>query len=186
MNQSRWEPEKYVVAWDPKNEYWEGAIVDKRQAPELSARGAALLPCVPELFTQAAFAGYAKRSWGAGWPLEGAIPRATCPLAIFYPGEPHRRIWWRARLVGTKGQGIPLRLAAAEGRGNLMRPVIHEVGGKGNAVDVAQLEAPDENDGWTVGGTATLSVGGPSMIPVCLYGCAPGMRVAWLAATLTP
>lgn len=177
--------QKYVVVWDPENEYWEGAIVDGELVASLETRGVAVLPACPELFAQAGFAGYAKRGWGSGWPLDGDVPQAVCPLSIYYPGEPYRSLHWKARLVGTPGQGIPLRLAAAEARGNVIRPVLHDVAGKGNAVDVATLGVPDANEGWTVGGTTHLSVSGPAMFALCLYGCAPGMRVAWLAATLT-
>lgn len=177
---------KHVVIWDPANEYWEGAIVQQALVGDLESRGVALLPCAPELFTQGPFCGFAKRSWGAGWPLDGVSPQATCPLAIYYPGEPFRTLNWMARLVGEKGQGIPLRLAAGEGRGTIVRPVLQDVGGKNNVVDVANLGDPDENAGWTVKGQTMLSVAGPSMFSLCLYGCARGMRVAWLAATLTP
>lgn len=176
---------KHVVVWDPSGEYWEGAIVEQELVPSLVDRGVAVLPAAPELFMQIGFAGYAKRSWGAGWPLDSEIPMAVTPLAIYYPGEPYRTLHWKARLVGKKGQGIPLRMAAAEARGNVVRPVLHDFAGKENAVDIANLPEEDEHGGWTVGGVTRLSVAGPSMFSLCLYGCAPGMRIAWVAATLT-
>jgi hypothetical protein len=177
---------KHVVVWDPKDEYWEGAIVAPETAAHLALRGVALLPCIPELFIQAGFAGFSKRAWGSGWPLDGATPQPVCPMLVFYPGEPHRTVHWKARLVGKSGEGIPLRLSAGEGRGNIVRPNLQEIVGRRNAVDVAKLGEPDENGGWTVGGTCALSVASVGAYSVCLYGCAPGMRVVWLAATLTP
>ncbi len=176
----------HVVIWDPENEYWEGAIVSEGTAAALEQRGVATLPCDPNLFSQGGFCGFAKRAWGAGWPLDGDIPMAVCPMSIFYPGEPFRTLRWKARLAGTAGQGIPIRLAAGEARGNVVRPVLHDVAGKGNAVDIAKLGDQDEHGGWTVGGETHLSVSGPSFFAICLYGSAPGMRVVWLAATLIP
>lgn len=176
---------KHVVVWDPSDEYWEGAIVEEAHLGALEARGVATLPCVPELFPRVGFAGYARRSWGAGWPLDGEVPRATCPIAIFAPGDPYRRIHWKARLVGEKGRGIPLRLAAAEAHGNVIRPTLRDLPTASNAADIANLGDADDAGGWTIGGQAEIVLPGPAMIALCLYGSAPGMRVAWLAATLT-
>ncbi len=175
---------KHVVLWDPKGEYWEGAIVDGEQVGRLEDRGVVVLPCSPELFSTAAFAGFAKRSWGSGWPLDGAVPVAVCPLAIYYPGEPYRALRWKARLVGKSGQGIPLRIAAGEGRGNVVRPVLQDIGK--NCVEIGSLGKPDSNGGWTVGGESLFCASGPGFFSLALYGCAMGMRVAWVAATLTP
>lgn len=177
---------KHVVVWDPKGEYWEGAVVSGKEVNALETRGVVLLPCIPELFFDAGFAGYAKRAWGSGWPLDSSAPRAACPILLYYPGEPYRRVHWKARLVGTPGQGVPLRFAAGETRGNIVRPVVQDVAAANNAVDVASLGAPDAHGGWTVGGTASLGVAAAAAYGFALYGCARGMRVAWLAATLTP
>lgn len=176
---------KHVVIWDPKQEYWEGAIVEGQQVGALEARGVALLPCSPELFSTTAFAGYTKRSWGSGWPLDSAVPIPVCPLAIFYPGEPFRLLRWKARLVGKSGQGVPLRMAAGVPMGNTHRPVLHDAG-RTNVVDVASLKEPDAHGGWTVGGETMFNAGQAGFFSLALYGCAPGMRVAWVAATLTP
>jgi hypothetical protein len=55
----------------------------------------------------------------------------------------------------------------------------------GNAVDVNRLGKPDTDGGWTVYGRANLYTPGEGYFGLALYGFAPGMRVAWLAASLT-
>jgi hypothetical protein len=179
---------KHVVCWDPSGAFWDGAIVDRERVNDLETKGVALLPCEPEIFSYAGCSGFAKRSWGSGWPLGGAAPQAICPIELYWPGEPFRTIHWKARLLGEKGQGIPIRLAPAASRGNVVRPVIRDLETKAatNAVDVANLGDADAAGGWTIGGVARIDLGSPCMFGVCLYGVAPGMRVAWLAATLTP
>lgn len=176
---------KHVVVWDPKNDYWEGAIVDEEQVASLQSRGVATLPAAPEIFGQVGFAGFAKRSWGSGWPLDSNAPQQVCPLSIYYPGEPYRVLTWRARLIGTSGQGVPLRMCPGEGRGNCVRPVLQDFHGRKSAVDVARLGKPDAHGGWTVGGEVNFCVSQLGTYALALYGCAPGMRVAWVAATLT-
>ncbi len=182
----------HVVVWDPTGEYWDGGVVSELKARELASRGVVTLPCVPETFTLAGFAGFAKRSWGSGWTLAepGGSIGSQAPIAIFAPGEPHRRIHWAARLYGERSEnkrtGI-LRLAAMEAYWNQHRAVISEIGGAArNAIEVASLEKPDEYGGWTVRGTARLDVPSPGVYGACVYGYAPGMRLAWLAVTLTP
>lgn len=182
----RFKPDqKYVVNWDPSGKYWEGAVVSQQLADVIEQEGGAVMPCSPELFAIAGFSGYAKRSWGSGWPLDSAVPTMVTPISVYYTGEPHRALNWQARLVGAKGEGVPLRLVAAESRANVIRPILQDPGGKFNVVDVGALGDQDANGGWTVGGAAQLSVHGPGMISLALFGCARGMRVAWLAVSLT-
>lgn len=177
----------FVVVWDPTGDYWEGAIVEAARVADLQTKGVALLPCCPELFSEVPFCGYAKRSWGSGWPIDSNVPRRVCPLALYSPGDPYRQLRWMVRLVGEKGRGIPMRLAAGEQRANVIRPSLSEVGGAAtNMVDVPNLGDPDAAGGWTVGGHALLSMPGPGMFALSLYAANPGMRVAWVAATLTP
>lgn len=187
----------HVVVWDPAGEYWEGAIVDAVRVSELRAKNIATLPCVPEVFRFAGCSGFAKRSWGSGWPLDTVIPSLICPLTIFSPANPTlRTINWGARLVPSEigrqrmlqGQRVAqgsLQIAAGEQRGSQMRAAVTDTD-RPNAVQIASLGNPDEDWGWTVEGRAVLHSSGEGCYGLALYGFAPGLRVAWLAATLTP
>ncbi len=82
-------------------------------------------------------------------------------------------------------QGV-LRLAAAEQRGSQLHASVTDSAEASNAVEVAALGKPDEDGGWTVEGRAFLHATGDGCYGLALYGFAPGLRVVWLAATLTP
>lgn len=178
---------KHVVVWDPENEYWGGAVVPATMVGELRKRGVCTLPCEPELFHQAGFAGFAKREWGAGWPFPTDVPGFFSPFLMYYPGEPYRKLHWAARIVGekaAKGASIPLRIAAGDTRGNVIRPVLNDVQGRKSFAEIGSLGEPDSFGGWTVGGEAMMSLHGAAVVSLGLYGCGRGMRVAWVAATL--
>ena len=180
--------QNYVVAWDPSGDYWEGAIVDEVRSRQLAARGVVTLPCHPEIFQLAGFAGYARRSWGSGWPLDNAVPQACCKLALFAPGEPYRKVHWAARLVAesTSDQHVGLlRLAATEAYWNQHRAVLSEFTGSTNVVDLSKIGPADEHGGWIVRGNARFDAPIPGFYGMGLYGNGFGMRVAWLAVTLT-
>lgn len=181
---------KHVVVWDPEGTYWEGAVVEEERSNELAARGVVSLPCVPENFGLAGFSGYAKRSWGSGYPLDAQSSTAS-PLAIFAPGDPHRSLHWAARLVSfadaPETRTGQLRLAALSAYWTQNRGTVSEAGGASrNLVEIAKIGKPDEHGGWSVGGKARLDVPMPGFYGLGLYGAALGMRVAWLAVTLTP
>jgi hypothetical protein len=188
----------HVVIWDPDGDYWEGAIVDSQRVNELRARGVALLPCVPEVFRLAGCSGFAKRAWGAGWPLDTVVPAIVCPLTIFAPAQPVlRTLHWSARLVPAESgrarlaagkevaQGV-LQLAASEQRSGQHRAVVSDSQDGTNAISIASLGKPDAEGGWTVEGRAFLHASSEGFYGLALYGCAPGLRVEWLASTLTP
>lgn len=174
----------HVVIEDPEGKFWEGELVDGQRVNELHARGVALLPVHPELFKLSGVGGFSKRSWGKGESLDGFVPRIVCPLTIHTLGDPFRSIHWAARLEGKPGQGIA-RIAADAGRGNMARAVVADDRFQANAVDIAKLGRPDPAGGWTVYGRANLHVPGEGFYGLGLYGFAPGMRVVWLAATVT-
>lgn len=188
----------HVVIWDPKDDFWEGALVDAMRVNELRGRGVQTLPCVPELFRIAGVGGFMKRAWGAGWPLESAVPQNVCPLTLHTLGDPYRVLHWTARLMPSAqalanvsagkapAQGI-MRITADAGRGTGHRGVVADdpVNG-GNAVDFSKLGKPDECGGWTVYGRAHLFASGEGYVGLSLYGFGPGMRIAWAAATVTP
>lgn len=185
----------HIVVWDPANKYWEGAVVDAIRVNELRGRGVATLPCNPDLFRYAGTSGYSKRAWGAGWPLDTVVPSLVTPLTLYVPFDAPKNVEWAARLMPS-GEAIArvekghapsngiLRLAAAEMRGSQYRAVITDHEGK-NGVDISRLGKPDEQGGWTVYGRAQIHSSGEGCYGLALYGFAPGMRVAWLAATLS-
>ncbi len=177
-----------VVVWDPEGIFWEGAVVDESTANMLRQRGVALLPCDQRSFKLAGFAGFAKRSWGSGWPLDTAVPQIIAPIAVFHPGAPNKVVHWAARLVSASDEpraGI-LRIAAGEQYWTQQRSVISEGTVQKNLVEIATIGKKDAFDGWTVGGQAFIHAGSPGFYGLGIYGFAPGMRVAWLAVTLTP
>ncbi len=90
---------QYIVVEDPENSYWEGALVDEQRAGQLRARGVALLPCLPDMFRRSGVGGYARRAWGAGWPLDSAVPRMVAPLTVYLAPEAGTHVYWLARLV---------------------------------------------------------------------------------------
>lgn len=185
----------HIVVEDPARKYWEGAVVDAVRVNELRGRGCATLPCNPDLFRLGGVSGYAKRAWGAGWPLDTIVPSLVCPLTLYVSFDAPKNVEWAARIMPSDealdrmDRNQPpsnghLRLAAGEMRGSLHRAVITDHEGK-NAVDVAKLGPPDEQGGWTVYGRAQIHANGEGCYALSLYGFAPGMRVAWLAATLS-
>lgn len=187
---------KHLVVWDPGGKHAEGAVVDDMRSLEIKDRGGATLPCVPEFFDFAGVSGYSRRAWGPGLDLPTHAPQLCCPLTMFAaPGGP-RDLAWVARIVPGQlaidnmragrppSQGV-LRMAAGEQRGTMLRPVVSSDAGCNNVVEVGKLATPDPLGGWTVYGTARLHLQGEGCCALALYGFAPGMRVAWLAATLT-
>lgn len=189
----------WIVVWDPQNEWWEGSLVDESRARQLEARGVALLPCMPELFKLAGVGGYAKRAWGAGWPLDYGAPRMACPLTIYMPraDDPAGRVrttntlYWKARIVpsdevrarlleGAVYDGV-LRLAADSGQAG---PLHAGLTPRAPAPDFRKLGQPDAHGGWTIGGNGTTTPTVQGFYNYALYGAAPGFRVVWLAATV--
>lgn len=188
--------QRFVVVSDPDGKYPDGEVVDRAKSIDVRDRGGATLSCTPEFFRFAAGSGYSKRSWGQGWALENPAPELVCPLVMFAaPGGP-RDLAWAARLVPSPSaldnlranrpaaQGI-LRIAAGEQRGGMLRGIVTDDSGCKNAVQVGTLGAPDPRGGWTVYGTARLHLQGEGCCALAFYGFAPGMRIQWVAATLT-
>ena len=191
--------QSYVVVWDPENVFWEGAIVDAVRVKELEGRGVVVLPCIPDLFSLAGYAGFAKRSWGAGWSLDMIAPRPVCPFSIFVPFDSPRVVSWCARLVpGPEARdrlekGRPaadglIRLSAGETRGNVFSPVLTDERDPGTAfriTEFSKLGKPDERGGWTIYGRSRLHAAQEGCYGLALWGKAPGLRVAWVAASLS-
>jgi hypothetical protein len=181
-----------IVVWDPEGEYWQGGIVDAETASPLAARGVCLLPVQRELLKAGALSGFFFRSWGAGWPIEGSVPRMCCPMALraapFDSAKPEApmRIYWAARLVPNEPDGDrrigTIRIASDSGQQGAFGCGLSAT--ERTAFDLAKLPArPDEWGGWTVGGDAYFGVASDITIGLGLYCSGPGLRVAWAAVS---
>jgi hypothetical protein len=189
----------WIVVWDPRAEYWEGSLVDELRARQLEAHGVALLPCLPELFKLSGCAGFAKRAWGAGWPLDYAVPRMSAPLTLYLPraDDPStrtragQRLHWKARIVPSddiRGHVVEgrvyegsLRMATDNAHASTMHSGFAP---QTPPVDMRALGALDAEGGWTVGGAGTCSPASAGFYGFALYGTAPGFRVVWVAAAV--
>lgn len=183
---------QHVVVWDPEGKFWEGALVDYQLAKSLHPSGVVTLPCVPDLFRLSGVGGYAKRSWGAGIPLDSMAPQLVAPLTIFCQPEV-RGMTWAARLVpdvradgrSPKGKldGM-VRFASDSAQRTPSRGAFVEIGER--PVMVRDFGEADEHGGWTIGGKGHLSLQGEGHYGFALYATAPGFRVVWLAAAVAP
>ena len=184
----------HVVIYDPRDEYWEGALIDAEVAQVLRARKAVTLPIEPQHLHRSAVGGYYRRAWGSGWQLASSIPRMHCPIILFaqpssVPGSGRLNVAMRlvpdpellvrlregARLSGA------IQVAAESGQ-----PGAHSGGfapAPDTRVDVAQLGPIDEEDGWTVYAGGSLNVPVEGFFSCALYGAAAGLRVAWVAVS---
>lgn len=188
------ETPQHVVVWDPEGDYWEGAVVESSVAARLGNRGVITLPVVPDHFKWSGVAGWAKRAWGAGLPLDSLVPAMAAPLTLYCHPEA-RGLTWAARLVPdvrADGQG-PARRRAGEGMIRFTSDTGQRTVGKGQyseveerAVLVRDFHEPDNNGGWTIRGRGHVSIGSEGHYGYSLYGTAPGLRVVWVAASLVP
>ncbi len=179
-----------IVVWDPTGEFWEGSLIDSARARQLVQRGVAVLPCVPEMFHASGVGGYAKRAWGAGWPLDSAVPRLIAPLTLFCDRS-MKGIHWAIRLVtspeyaervrgGDRFSGM-IRFAADRSQ---QTPFFTGVSGE-KGVLAEEIGPPDEQNGWTLQSSGVVNVPQNGHYGFGVYGTAPGLRVAWVAASLT-
>jgi hypothetical protein len=182
----------HVVVWDPEGDHWEGSVVDGANAPVLRARGAALLPCDPDLFRRSGVGGYMRRGWGAGWPLDHSPARLICPLTLWLTPV-YRVLHWCARLLPdprriaeAQEKGLPdlmgfVRLAADSTQGQAHQAA---VGAVAQPVDGARLGRADKRGGWIVGGETRISPASDGHFGFALYGTMPGARIAWAALSV--
>lgn len=183
----------HVVIWDPTGEYWEGSLVDDRMERVLVERGVVALPVDQESMRRNGVGGYAKRSWGAGWPLDFASPRLSCPLTVFVR-EGASRVDWALRLVPDE------RVAGAAKEGNAqLQGTLRIVGDPGQdharvatlslseqPIDGAAMRRPlDADGGWTFRGGGGVRPGSDGFYGFGLYGLMPGARAAWAALSFT-
>jgi hypothetical protein len=183
---------KHVVVWDPKNEYWQGSVVDPRLNEVLVARGVVTLPCDPDIFRLSAVTGLFVRSWGAGYPVDSQQPRMHCPLLLHLLPS-HHALHWAALLmpnapevatqVAAQSVQGTLRLAADSGQAVGLAHGLVPHGG--TFTEARDLGRPNAVGGWVVRGTAAVRTQGEGLCSFALYGAIPGMRVAWAAITQT-
>lgn len=183
----------HVVVWDPEGEFWEGGIVSSQVATILGSepRRAVCLPTMPDHFRWAGCAGFAKRSWGAGLSLDARAPTQVAPLTLYMHPDV-RGLSWAARLVprpgaarGGRAEGM-VRFVSDSGQRTPMRAGYQEIGEKPILFRDFDLSSPDEHGGWTIRGAGLSSVGPEGFYGFSLYGMAPGLAVAWVAASVAP
>lgn len=187
-------PQHHVVVEDPEGQYWEGALVSaENDAPLIRRRGGITLPIEQDLVAYSAVGGYFRRSWGSGWPLGTAVPRRCCPMMLYIGPvntEMLRSIHCAVRIVPDSDQvlrecaekgGLPgnLRLSTDTGQPGVF-------GGGFGATErtcavFTQLGKPDSQGGWNLYLAGTVNAPANSLVGYCLYGAAPGLRVAWAA-----
>jgi hypothetical protein len=180
--------EQWIVVEDPEGHYFEGSLVDAGKAQQLERRGVALLPVNPELFRQSGAGGYFKRAWGSGWPLDALHPKIHAPVVLFCDPD-HVVLHWMARLTATPeflnaggswtGQ---LQIAVDTSQRTPFHAGLTDTG---TAVSAKDLGTPDRDGGWTVRGRGTISCRTEGHHGFALYGYAPGLRVLWVAVSVT-
>ena len=189
--------QQHVVVWDPRGEYWDGAVVGELKAHQLRALGVATLPVDAGLMAKNGVAGYFRRSFGAGVPLSPVIPQRAAMVLLWTTAGQGQRLFWRARLQATFHV-----VAGLDGAEHLVRD---ELDGQLRLVaDTAQVGAypqgfvaydegavaytrglgePDKWGGWTVGGCVQLGQQLEGFMGLSLYGAARGARLAWVAVS---
>lgn len=180
---------KHVVVYDPTGEWWEGALVDQQRAIALEGRGVVLLPVSAEQVRASGVGGWSKRSWGAGIPTTGSVPRMIAPLSLFV--VPHlRRLSWVARLVRDTTVEMPesgpiglLRIVSDTSQPMAQAASISS--SERSNVDVSKLGEADENGGWFVRGDAAVHASQLGHAGLSVYGTALGLRLAWAAVSLS-
>lgn len=179
----------YVVVWDPKNEFWEGSVVEPTREPSLSARGAVLLPCMPELFRRGT--GYTRRAWGAGFPIVEGSPRMHASLTSLIFRDLNT-VHWAARLVSDatfdekmKEPGFrPGGMIRFVGENREMVSHI-TVSPDTPAIDLRELGPKDERGGWTIKGRGHIAPAFDGHYGFAIYGQGAGLRIVWTAMTVT-
>jgi len=174
----------HVVIFDPQGIEPEGEVLNGQAAEVAKARGVAMLPIVTPLLRRNAFAGWAKRAYGRGWKFDPTKSSRGCPLSL-HADPQFPIITWTARIVRDDAMGDvsgTLRFAADTAQSNSLATGINN---ETPPVSIPALGAPDELNGWTIGGRARVSIPGDSFIAFQLFGQLSGARVEWFAASQT-
>jgi hypothetical protein len=181
--------EDWVVVDDPDGEWRDGSLVKLQGARVLFARGIVLLPVDTNLLRQSGVGGYAKRAFGSGVPLDFAQPRLSCPISVFATPL-HRSLRWAIQLVAGKEiegrieRGEPFTGSISLSGDSSQRGSHHAGVRQTNPIlQAADLGAPKDG-GWVVTGFADVSLAAEGVHGFAIYGNMPGVRVAWVAASL--
>jgi len=183
-----------IVVFDPKGDYWEGALVDEHTAMVLNARGAVVLPTSPELFRISGIGGFMKRSWGSGIVFDYPTPRVIAPLSIYVTPE-LRTLTWAARLIrepGSEDRNVigQLRLVSDSAQPSSTQGGVgaHELSSRdgrfANVINIQEIQ-PDEAGNLIARGVSRVVASAPGISGVGLYGTGQGVRLLWAAVSLS-
>jgi hypothetical protein len=140
---------------------------------------------------------YHCRRWGGGWPLDFGAPRYACPMTLLLRKDPSGQqgqqpsdaVHWAARLL--LDEALEDRARGGERFEGMVRFVADNsqhmfasYATSDEPVNVAKLGEPDGGGGWTISGSGRVAVPTDGHYGFSLYGAAPGVRVAWAAASL--
>jgi hypothetical protein len=181
----------FIMVWDPTGEIPDGTLLAAQAASQKAAQGCVLLATDTSVHSDQAFGAFAKRSWGPGFPSED-LPgmRYFAPLAMY--GEPiHTKLSWAARLrqvqpsdvsgapIGMGGQCALNPFTAQRGSGHLAFAA-NEM-----PQQMSHLGPPDAWGGWTLKGSANVTISGGGFYAFALAGAVTGVRVMWVASTFS-
>jgi hypothetical protein len=184
---------KHIVVHDPRNEWWEGALVDESpRLAQLVARGVVLLPAAVALLDLSGVGGFHKRSWGAGVPLPSGTPRMSGKLALFAHPD-FKVLSWAAKLVvdGTSPEkDLPprgqLRIAVDTTQTMSVGATISSTAHSCVSLDALADVPPDvEDNSWIVRGEANLHASQVGLVGLSLFGVGGGLRLTWAAVSLS-
>jgi len=177
--------ESAVVVWDPRRAgYAEGDLLVGAEVARARANGAVLVDAARELAGGLQGSGYARRGFGRGAVLDSFSRQHQGPLLLppvlmrMHPGR--NPLHWAAHLVRdpkVRDAHGALRLAVAPLDSGLPPGVSTQAH---VALDsLPELEDPRE--GWVVQGNATIDVGPPIALPLCLSVVGRGFLARWFA-----
>lgn len=181
-----------VVVHDPSGKYWDGSLVLAASIPMLKAGGGISLPVDAKQVTQGGAAGWYKRAWGAGWPMDYPTSQLACRMLLAVP-QGESVVNWAAMLVaGPPVQEMlqePNKLSlmgngqvslASDQQQSLQTatytPMTQPVGLKG-----LEKELRAGKGTCIVQGRGAVRTERAGVHGFALYGSMPGMRVAWAA-----
>lgn len=180
---------QFIVVWDPSGDFWEGSVIPQEQASIIKSRGGAVLPCDTRFFRRAGVAGYMRRGWGAGWPLEHHNPMPFCPMTVFLTPQ-HKEVYWTARIVPAdvgrvkETPGILAGTIQLSPDSNQSPQFQTGMMPDSERISVRDLGAIDQYDGWTISGRARIMPTVENYFGFTLYGACPGIRVVWTAMSV--
>lgn len=179
---------KHIIVWDPRKKAWPGSLLTDNHARALEQQGVVSLPCDPRMFMVCGAGGFAKREWGAGWPLDSGSSRFHAPLTIFATPE-HRRLYWAARLMPDSTEDWQKKLSGKIQFATQVQQGTQVVANwspdSPPTPPIESLGPPDAAGGWTLRGAGYVRVQHATMYGFAFYGVAAGARLIWAAASVS-